>query len=109
MNTPKIIEHRCMQVCRLRSYCIKNDYFLHGTNAEYEAMFDLIRSGNGYDLTTETLYQVAKAIYDHSCWEMYDDVSVVDVMAELARNVCEYYFEYADEEEHADEEEQADG
>ena len=102
METPKIIEHRCMQVCRLRSYCIKHDYFCRGTNEEYEAMFDLIREGRGHDLTTETLYQVAKAIYDHSDWTHFDDVDVTDVMAGLAKDVCEYYFEYA---EYADEEE----
>ena len=98
MTTPKIIEHRCMQVCRLRSYCIKHGYFTRGTNEEYEAMFDLIR-GRGWDISTETLYQVAKAIYDHSCWETYDDMDVVDVMAGLARDVCEYHFEYAEEDE----------
>ena len=92
MTTPKIIEHRCMQVCRLRSYCIKHDYFTRGTNEEYEAMFDLIR-GKGWDISTETLYQVAKAIYDHSCWAGFDDVDVTDVMAGLARDVCEYHFE----------------
>jgi hypothetical protein len=102
METPKIIEHRCIQVCRLRSYCIKHDYFCRGTNEEYEAMFDLIREGRGHDLTTETLYQVAKAIYDHSDWTHFDDVDVTDVMAGLAKDVCEYYFEYAED---ADEEE----
>ena len=102
MSTPKIIERRCMQVCRLRSYCIKHDYFTCGTNEEYEAMFDLIREGRGHGMTTETLYQVAKAIYDHSDWTHWDDVDVTDIMAGLARDVCEYYFEYA---EYADGEE----
>lgn len=97
MNTPKIIERRCMQVCRLRSYCIKHDYFTCGTNEEYEAMFDLIREGRGHNLTTETLYQVAKAIYDHSEWETYDDMHVTDVMNSLAREVVDYSFEYEEE------------
>ena len=86
----KIIEHRCMQVCRLRSYCIKHDYFTRGTNEEYEAMFNLIR---GWDVSLDTLVQVAYAIYDHSDWSGYDDVQVTDVMADLARDVCEYHFE----------------
>lgn len=92
MNTPKIIERRAIQVCRLRSYCVKNDFFTRGTNEEYEAMFDLIR-GHGHDLTNETLYQIAKAIYDHSEWETYDDIQITDVMNGLAKNVVEYSFE----------------
>ena len=89
----KIIEHRCMQVCRLRSYCIKHDYFTRGTNEEYEAMFNMIRGGRGWDVSLATLVQVAYAIYDHSDWSAYDDVQVTDVMAGLARDVCEYHFE----------------
>ena len=89
----KIIEHRCMQVCRLRSYCIKHDYFTRGTNEEYEAMFNLIRGGRGWDVSLGTLFRVADAIYEHTDWSGCDDVQVTDVMAGLARDVCEYHYE----------------
>lgn len=97
----KIIEHRIMQVGRLRSFCIKYDYFTLGTNEEYDAMFDLIRGGKGYDLQNDKLYDIAEAIWKNTPWETYDDIQVTDIMNALAREVVETYFE--EDEENFDE------
>jgi len=94
----KIKEIRCIQTHRLRSFCIRHDYFNAGTNEEYDAMFELVRHGKGYDIDIERLRQVAEAIREHTAFpELTDDVTVGDIMAALAREVVEYYYEEDDE------------
>lgn len=96
MANMKIKEIKCMQVGRLRSFCITYDYFNAGTNEEYDAMFDLIR-GKGYDIDNERIYQIAKAIYEHTAFPD-DDILVTDIMNALAREVVETYYEIEDDE-----------
>lgn len=86
----KYTETRILDASKLRSICIKNDWYTCGNNGQYAAMFAKLRNENGnlVHMTTDKLYDIANDIYYHSD----TDYIVEDIMAVLARH-CSYYFE----------------
>ena len=87
-----IKEIRNLPFDKLRSLCIRNNWYTRGTCEEYEALFNRLENENGNPIhvTTEVLYSVAMDIMEHS--KISDDYSVADVMYELALS-CITYFE----------------
>ncbi len=63
MNTPMITSARRWSADDVRAACIRNNLYTCGDNEEYEAM---LNSVDELDPTPESIYQVAKDIYDHS-------------------------------------------
>lgn len=56
-------EVRKINVDKVRSMCIRNDYYTHGTNRAYMAMFEKCRVENP---TTEDFAIIAEDIFDNS-------------------------------------------
>jgi Cdc6-like AAA superfamily ATPase len=75
----KIREVKQISTSKLRSICIKNNWYTCGTVTDYSNMFTMCEVEN---VTTETLYQIAKDIYEHTnvksakngCSEEYSDI-----------------------------------
>lgn len=89
----KYIETRAMDSSKLRSLCIKNDWYTCGTNEEYGRLFARLHDEYGcpVNLTTEKLAEIAEDIMEHSDVRGY---TIATVMSELAR-VCYSYFDEA--------------
>ena len=52
----------------MRSVCVRENLFTHGTENEYSAMFDMVQAENkkGLEFSTESLYAIANDIAAHS-------------------------------------------
>lgn len=87
----KYTETRILSSSKLRSLCIKHDWYTCGNNAQYAAMFAKLHDddGNLVHMSTEKLYEIASDIYAHSD---INDYTVEAIMAELARQ-CLYFFD----------------
>lgn len=79
----KYTETRTLLRTDIRTLCIRENWYTHGTNEDYENMMDLA-AGN---ITTETLVRIAQDIKDHSDTEYV----VPQMMSMLARKmICTY-------------------
>lgn len=89
----KYIETRVMDSSKLRSLCIKRNWYTRGTNEEYGRLFDLLYDEYGcpVNLTTEKLAEIAEDIMEHSDIR---DYTITAVMFELADS-CYTYFDEA--------------
>lgn len=87
----KYTETRILSSTKLRSLCIKHDWYTCGTNEAYSALFDRLHDDMGCpeNMTTEKLAEVAADIMEHSKITEY---TITAVMYELAR-ACDTYFE----------------
>ena len=87
----KFTETRHLDACKLRSLCIKNDWYTRGTNEEYGRLFDRLHDccGCPENMTTEKLVEIAEDIWDHS---EITDYTIETVLFELART-CYTYFD----------------
>ena len=56
-------ETRKIQIDKVRSMCIRNDYYTHGTCEEYAEMFEMCKVENP---TTEDFAEIATDILYHS-------------------------------------------
>ena len=63
-----IHEERRISASAIRSICIKNDWYTHGTNGEYESMMKIAENGNA---TKEHIFCTALDIVNHSDMEHY--------------------------------------
>ena len=85
-----IKEIRFMAMSRLRELCIRNKWYTHGTNEEYDILLHKVYDDNYeyINLTTEKLAEIAVDIMEHS--DLPVDYDVCCVMFELARaaSVC---------------------
>lgn len=59
----KIKEIKRIDTDKLRSMCIKNNWYTAGTNEDYSNMFKMCEKGN---ITTNQLFKIAKDIYEHT-------------------------------------------
>ena len=59
-------EVRKIQIDKVRSMCIRNDYFTSGTNEEYAGMFEMCEVENP---TTDNFVEIANCIYWCSDWK----------------------------------------
>lgn len=84
-------ETRILDATKLRSLCIKHDWYTAGTIEEYTNLFDRLYDELGcpVDMTTEKLVEVAEDIMRHSHITEY---TITAVMYELADS-CYSYFE----------------
>lgn len=89
----KFTETRTMSPSKLRSICIKNQWFTRGTNEEYSRLFDRLEDccGCPENLTTEKLVEIAEDIWEHSD---INDYTIETVLFELA-SACHTYFDVA--------------
>lgn len=87
----KFTETRTLDASKLRSLCIKNNWYTRGTNAEYSRLFDRLTDccGCPKHLTTEKLVEIAEDIWEHS---KITDYTIETVLFELAR-ACYTYFD----------------
>lgn len=94
----KYTEKRTLQASELRALCIRKNWYTCGTNAEYCAMFDRLRSGYlPAEMTTEKLAEIAEDILQHSDAQDCNDGYLQDIpgiMFELAK-ICDTCFEEA--------------
>lgn len=81
----KFNETRTMSASKLRSVCIKNNWYTCGTCKEYDRLFDRLYDCCGCEdhLTTEKLVEIAEDIWEHS---NITDYTIETVLFELARN-----------------------
>lgn len=86
----KFTETRILDSSKLRSVCIKNDWYTCGTNEEYGRLFARLHDADGCpaNMTTEKLAEIATDIWEHS---EITDYTITTVMYELAR-ACYSYF-----------------
>lgn len=89
----KYTETRVLRMEKLRSLCIKHDWYTCGTNEEYAALFARLHDDMGCPehMTTEKLAEIAADIMAHS---EITDYTITTVMGELAR-ACFTYFDEA--------------
>lgn len=89
----KYIETRILAANKLRSICIKNDWYTCGDCEEYAALFAKLHDANGCpeNMTTEKLAEIAADIMAHS---EISDYTITSVMFELAC-ACYTYFDEA--------------
>lgn len=87
----KFTETRTLSASKLRSICIKNDWYTCGTNDEYSRLFDRLTDccGCPENLTTDKLVEIAEDIMEHS---EITDYTIESVLFELAR-CCFTYFD----------------
>lgn len=87
----KFTETRTMNSSKLRSICIKMDWYTRGTNEEYSNLFAKLHDDMGcpVHLTTEKLVEIAEDIWEHS---EIQDYTIESVLFELART-CYTYFD----------------
>ena len=87
----KFTETRTLSDSKLRSICIKNNWYTRGTNEEYSRLFDRLTDccGCPENLTTEKLVEIAEDIWDHS---EITDYTIETILFELAR-ACYTYFD----------------
>ena len=91
-----IKEIKKINVDKLRSMCIKNNWYTRGTTSDYNNMFKMCQKGN---ITTNQIYKIAKDIYEHtnvdkavqgcSC-EYGDNENILNMMIYV--NNCTYVY-----------------
>ena len=81
----KIKEYRTWFVEDVRAMCIREHLFTCGINAEYDAMFKLVRN---LEPTVDNIHWVANYINDHSEYN-----TVENIMGMLANGVVRYGYE----------------
>ena len=88
----KYKETRILDSTKLRSICIKHDWYTRGTCEEYANLFAHLHDdfGNNLNMTTEKLAEIAADIMDHSDIQ---DYTITSVMYELAANCYSYFDE----------------
>lgn len=64
----RIVETSRIEASRVRSICIKMDWYTCGTNEEYTEM---LTNTELQEATAENIYKTAKDIYDHSDMSNY--------------------------------------
>lgn len=89
----KINERKTWNADRVRSMCIKNDYYTRGSNVEYR---DMLETVDTMKPTTDNIYMIALDISKHSAMERYgyrwnDAEAIEGVMFNLV-NDCVYTF-----------------
>lgn len=95
-NNMKIKEIKRIDTDKLRSMCIKNNWYTKGTTSDYNNMFKLCQKDN---ITTNQLYKIAKDIYERTnldtakegCSNDYsDNENILNMMIYV--NDCSYVF-----------------
>ena len=71
---------------KIRSLCIRHDWFNCGTNDEYAALLQYGFSGQ--EITTDELVEMAEMILEYSD----TDYNITSIMYELNK-ICDTYFE----------------
>ena len=61
----KLVETRIIDTGKVRSMCIRNNYFTSGTNEESAGMFEMCKVENP---TTDNFVEIANCIYWCSDW-----------------------------------------
>lgn len=61
----KVIERKKIDTDKLRSMCIRNNWYTRGSNDSYSKMFELAESF-GFNVGVDELYQVASDIFKHT-------------------------------------------
>lgn len=89
----KFVETRTLTASKLRSLCIKNDWYTCGDNEDYENLFDRLTDCYGcpVHMTTEKLVEIATDIWEHS---EITDYSIETVLFHLAVT-CNTFFHRA--------------
>lgn len=87
---------------RVKSVCIKNDWYGRGTNEEYENLLINIVGWSDKESTDELLETVAKDIMEHSDMNyrasgLTEEEMLVSVVFELANNACTTFVDYYEE------------
>lgn len=92
---PQIEEVRTLDADDLRALCIRREWYTRGTCAQYNGLFDRLRTERGdlANLTTAKLYEIAEDIRQHS--DLPDDYDAPCIMFELARR-CTVSFSMAE-------------
>lgn len=72
----------------LRSLCIMNDWYTHGTVKEYSNLLSNV--DNLKNVTTDDIVEIAQDIVDHS--DVHMDMGFTDIMFAIAEK-CTTYFE----------------
>lgn len=89
-------EIKRIDTSKLRSMCIKNNWYTAGTNEDYSNMFKMCEKDN---ITTNQLFKIAKDIYEHTnvdraeqgCSSEYsNNESILNMMIYV--NDCSYVF-----------------
>lgn len=80
-------ETRKIDGIKVRSACIRYEWYTAGDCEEYDHMFDFIRNLN--TVTTDDLEMVAKDIKEHSDTEY----EISDIMFVLANDCCTTFFD----------------
>lgn len=64
----RIRKNQYLSTASVRSVCVRENLFTHGTEQEYSAMFDMVQAENekGQEFSTESLYAIASNIAEHS-------------------------------------------
>ena len=92
----KYIERRTLQASELRALCILKNWYTCGTNDEYCALFNRLRTNFiAAEMTTEKLAEIAADIHQHSDARDCNDGYLPDIpgiMFELAK-ICDTTFE----------------
>ena len=97
----KVKEIKRIDTDKLRSICIKNNWYTKGTTADYSNMFKMCERDN---ITVNQLYKIAKDIYEHTnvatvkqgCSNGYsDNENILNMMIYV--NDCSYVFYKIDE------------
>lgn len=73
---------------RIRSLCIKEQYYTNGTIQEYDELLTYVDEHR--DLTEESLDWIAKNILEHSC---YFDETISNIKFKILNDAC-YIFNY---------------
>ena len=87
---------------KVRSICIKNNWYTRGTNEQYENLLVNIVGWGDTVATDELLTKVAQDIMEHSDmrYDKYnctEEEMLVAVVFELANYACTTYVEYYEE------------
>ena len=84
----KIKEVRLLAPFRLRALCIRQNWYTHGTNTEYEHLLRELAHNGGGHMTTEDLEAVALDIMEHSDIDKEQDVcSIMWLLNEASSTV----------------------
>ena len=85
----KITEVRLLTPFKLRHLCIDHNWYIHGTNAEYDHLLrDLTHDGREH-MTTEDIEAVATDIMEHS--DIDEEQDVCSIMWSI-NEVCNTVF-----------------
>ena len=74
----KIKEVRLLAPFKLRALCIKQNWYTHGTNAEYDHLLRDLTHNGGQHMSTDDIEAVALDIMEHS--DIDDEQDVCSIM-----------------------------